>query len=185
MKDDKQLNGSKPTNWAFPLVDHTVVSSHDSLPPYGSSATSMAGTVAAGGTSPSTPSSYGTWPKKCVALLPISSELCPAAKDKQVPEFIKKRTHTHWKKGRETEQEFLPPRGRQLPRYKVPSFLWVRNNSQKATRTVSETYSEVLMDEIRIWDFLTSTKGLEEAQQQSAVLTSRRAWLPNPAAQGK
>jgi hypothetical protein len=118
-------------------------------------------------------------------LLPISSELCPAAKDKQVPEFIKKRIHPHWKKGRDTERESLPPWGRQLLSHKVPFVLWVRNNFQKTTWTVPETHSEVFTDEILIWDFLTSTQRARGGSAAECCPNEQKACLPSPIPQVK
>lgn len=73
LEDGKQAEDTREDQTAWlPVLQLTAVSSHGSVLPYGCGLSmSKPGTVAAGGTSPNTPSSCG----RCVALLPTSREL--------------------------------------------------------------------------------------------------------------
>lgn len=86
---------------------HTAVSSHDSVLPYGHHTMSeRARSSCCYRHLTKHTKSYGTWPKKYVALLPlaVSSVLLPRTNRSQ---SSSRKGHPHWKKGRETEWELL------------------------------------------------------------------------------
>lgn len=126
LEDGKQAEDTRKdqTAW-FPVLQLTTVSSHGSVLPYGCGLSmSKPGTVAAGGTSSNTPSSYGgVWLCSLPAVSSGAAQWSQWQAGPRIHQGKDRRTYSHTKRkgGRGTEQESSPPWGRRLPRYKVPS----------------------------------------------------------------